>query len=281
MKTGVSGVRDLRGLLERTATARRRAVTALEAARGGALLLAAWLAACLLDNLVSLPSVLRIALLLALVPGGLWFVGRRVAAAAGRRANRAEAARLLATRGQLPRNPLLDAVLFDEALARGDPSICPEFAEQVLDEARRASARLDTDAVRDHDRLRKAGMALAGAAVAAAAYGLLLPSLASGALARFANPLSESVVETGLAIEVAPGSARLSAGQVLSVRATISARGTTALPDEATLEIEATDGASRRLPMLGVADSLIVSITASGLLYEARRQRGDPAAWAP
>ena len=30
------------------------------------------------------------------------------------------------------------------------------------------------------------------------------------------------------------------------------------------------------LPMLGVADSLNVSITAAVLLYEARRQRGTP-----
>ena len=32
------------------------------------------------------------------------------------------------------------------------------------------------------------------------------------------------------------------------------------------------------LPMLGVADSLNVSVTAAVLLYEARRQRGTPAA---
>jgi TrmH family RNA methyltransferase len=31
-----------------------------------------------------------------------------------------------------------------------------------------------------------------------------------------------------------------------------------------------------RLPMLGVADSLNVSVTAAVLLYEARRQRGHP-----
>jgi TrmH family RNA methyltransferase len=31
-----------------------------------------------------------------------------------------------------------------------------------------------------------------------------------------------------------------------------------------------------RLPMLGVADSLNVSIAAAVLLYEARRQRGTP-----
>ena len=36
-----------------------------------------------------------------------------------------------------------------------------------------------------------------------------------------------------------------------------------------------------RLPMLGVADSLNVSITAAVLLYEARRQRGAPADAAP
>ena len=32
-----------------------------------------------------------------------------------------------------------------------------------------------------------------------------------------------------------------------------------------------------RLPMLGVADSLNVSVTAAILFYEARRQRGEPA----
>jgi TrmH family RNA methyltransferase len=31
-----------------------------------------------------------------------------------------------------------------------------------------------------------------------------------------------------------------------------------------------------RLPMLGVADSLNVSVTAAVLAYEARRQRGEP-----
>ena len=32
-----------------------------------------------------------------------------------------------------------------------------------------------------------------------------------------------------------------------------------------------------RLPMLGVADSLNVSVSAAVLFYEARRQRGEPA----
>ena len=247
----MSRSRDFDALLDRAASTRRTSAIALEASRGAALLLGAWVCALALDRVVSLPGALRLALLVVLGPVGVAAFAWRLARVARTRPSRAEAARLLEMRMDLVGNPLIDAVLLAEDARTGPPGVERGLADHVVDEAQRVSGRVDSRIAGESRRVVKAASSLGLVATAILVAVLLWPSASGAAFGRFLRPLAveEVAAPGGVALEVTPGAVRVVAGTSLDVKVRARADVAASLPGDADLEVETEGAATRRVPM--------------------------------
>ncbi len=221
----MSRSRDFDALLDRAAATRRSSAVALEASRGAALLLGAWVLALVFDRIVPLPGALRLALLVLLVPAALAGLVWRVARVARVRPSRAEAARLLETRLDLAGNPLIDAVLLGEDARAGRPGVERGLADHVVAEAQRVSGRVDSKVAGEGRRLVEAASALGLVATVIVLALLVWPAASGAAVGRFLRPLAseEATAPGGLVLEVTPGATRAVASTSLDVRVKASA----------------------------------------------------------
>ncbi len=247
----MSRSRDFDALLERAASTRRTSAIALEASRGTALLLGAWVFAVLLDRVFALPGALRLSLLVLLGPAGIAVLAWRLARVARVRPSRAEAARLLEMRLDLAGNPLIDAVLLEDDASSGRPGVERGLADHVVAEAQRVSGRVDSKVAGEGRRVVEAASALGLVCTVIVLGSLIWPAASGAAVGRFLRPLDggEARPPGGLVLEVSPGAARGVAGTSLDVKVKASADLLSLLPTDADLEVESEGAATKRIPM--------------------------------
>lgn len=236
-------------LLDRAAATRRRAAFAVEATRGAAALVTAWVLALLLDVAFDLHAALRLALLVLLGPAAVLALAWRLSVAARVRPSRAEAARLLETRCALPGNPLIDAVLLDADAREGRAGVAPSLAERVVAEAGHVAVRVDARSAGEGPRVARAATVLAAAGAVAALGALLWPGASGAAVVRFLRPFEAAPAPGGLVVEVSPGATRVPTGSSVDVRARVRAELAARLPSDADVEVEVDGRTAQRTPM--------------------------------
>lgn len=185
--------------------------------------LGVWLALFLLDNLLSLPSGMRLPLGIGALALCLAAFARRVLRPAVRRQLLERTALALEDRYDVPDNLLINACQFESRpLAGGEAG----FAKQTID----ASGNIMTGTMsaglwRIGTLLKWAGAALI-LITAWVLYSAIFPRYASNALARYAMPLSDIPPASSLVVRISPSSdVAICEGDDLDVRAEVGLAG--------------------------------------------------------
>ena len=164
----------VRARLNRARRAWRRMDVAAVVLRGAVVVLAAFLAALALDNLLRLPGFVRLVLGLAFVAGAVYFLGFKVLHRLARRlTDEMVAAHVERSHPDLD-NYLINAILLQKA-EFADP-ITRRMATSQLGEAARAVDSLTPADPTGRKGLRKWGLIAGGLCVASAVYAVALPA---------------------------------------------------------------------------------------------------------
>ncbi len=185
--------------------------------RGAVVVLAAFLAALALDNLLRLPGFVRLVLGLAFVAGAVYFLGFKVLHRLARRlTDEMVAAHVERSHPDLD-NYLINAILLQKA-EFADP-ITRRMAGSQLGEAARAVDSLSPADPTGRKGLRKWGLIAGGLCVASALYAVALPAYFSNALQRYAAPQKYIPPVSAVVLTVTPGNADKLQGDSLVVEA--------------------------------------------------------------
>ena len=185
--------------------------------RGVVILLAAFLAALALDNLLRLPGFARLGLGLAFVAGAVYFLGVKVLHRVARRlTDEMVAAHVERSHPDLD-NYLINAILLQKAQF-ADP-ITRRMATSQLGEAARAVDSLSPADSTGRKGLRKWALVAGGLCLSSVLYAVVLPAYFSNALQRYAAPQKYIPPISAIILTVTPGNAEKLQGESLVVEA--------------------------------------------------------------
>jgi len=203
--------------LDRARKGWRRMDVAAVVLRGAVVVLAAFLAALALDNLLRLPGFVRLVLGLAFVTGAVYFLGFKVLLRLTRRlTDEMVAAHVERSHPDLD-NYLINAILLQKA-EFADP-ITRRMATSQLGEAARAVDSLSPADPTGRKGLRKWGLIAGGLCLASVLYAAALPAYFSNALQRYAAPQKYIPPVSAVILTVTPGNADKLQGDSLVVEA--------------------------------------------------------------
>ena len=185
--------------------------------RGAVILLAVFLAALALDNLLRLPAFVRMILGLAFVAGAIYFLGVKVLHRLTRRlSDEMVAAHVERGHPDLD-NYLINAIQLQKAQF-ADP-ITRRMAASQLGEAARAVDSLSPADATGRKGLRKWALIAGGLCLASVLYAAALPAYFSNALRRYAAPQKFIPPVSAIILTVTPGDAEKLQGDSLVVEA--------------------------------------------------------------
>ena len=214
---GEGAAEVVRARLERARRVWRWMDVAAVVLRGVVILLAAFLAALALDNLLRLPGFVRLALGLAFVAGAVYFLGVKVLHRLTRRlTDEMVAAHVERSHPDLD-NYLINAILLQKA-EFADP-ITRRMATSQLGEAARAVDSLSPADSTGRKRLRKWALVAGGLCLSSLLYAVALPAYFSNALQRYAAPQKFIPPLSAIVLTVTPGNAEKLQGDSLVVEA--------------------------------------------------------------
>jgi hypothetical protein len=203
--------------LDRARKGWRRMDVAAVVLRGAVVVLAAFLAALALDNLLRLPGFVRLVLGLAFVTGAVYFLGFKVLLRLTRRlTDEMVAAHVERSHPDLD-NYLINAILLQKA-EFADP-ITRRMATSQLGEAARAVDSLSPADATGCKGLRKWALIAGGLCLASVLYAVALPAYFSNALQRYAAPQKYIPAVSAVNLTVTPGNADRLQGDSLVVEA--------------------------------------------------------------
>jgi hypothetical protein len=204
-----------------------------------------------LDNLLRLPSELRLILSLGILLGGIASLAAWVLRPLFWKISDQAAAVYLERKLQERENLLINAVQLS-GKADDAPAFSKSMIEHIVQQAGSRAAEMSLAALWDKRRLKRLALAASGAALLVVLYAALLPAYAKNAFQRFTRPLSGVPPISQTHVFVTPsGKIELFAGDKLTVHGLASAaRGSG--PGDAVL-IAHVDGASHRIPMARVS----------------------------
>ena len=214
-------------------------------------LLVTVLTLCALDNLLRLPSELRMGLSLALLAGGLASLAGWVLRPLLWHINDQAAAVYLERKLGERENLLINAIQLSQKAAGSDVynnGFSMGMIAHVAERAAKRAAEMSLKALWNKRRLKKLGMATGVVFSLILLYAALLPAYAHNAFLRFASPLAGIPPISRTHIFVAPaGTIEVFAGDKLTVRGLAAAERGEILPEAALLA--RVDGANLRVPM--------------------------------
>jgi hypothetical protein len=214
---GQSSAELVRARLDRARRVWRRTEVLAVLLRGMGILLAIFLSALALDNLLHLPGFVRLAFGLGFVAGAVYLLGIKLLHRLARRlTDEMVAAHVERSHPDLD-NHLINAILLEKAKF-ADP-ITRRMAASQLGEAARAVDSLSPADSTGREGLRKWALIAGGLGLTSALYAAALPAWFSNALQRYAARQSYIPPISAIVLTVTPGDAEKLQGDSLVVEA--------------------------------------------------------------
>jgi hypothetical protein len=179
----------------------RWAALALGGALTAAWTLGVWLALCVADNLLRLPSGLRLPLAAAAVLAFAVLVTRRLVLPALRRPSPARVALLLERRYGVPHNLVINALQFEGAALRPEEEL---FSHATIVQSQDQARRFRLADLWDRRRLSRWGAAGIAAVLMGLLYAVLFPRHAANATLRLACPLADIPPVGAVTLRISP-----------------------------------------------------------------------------
>ena len=184
-----------------------------------AVCLGMWLVLCLADNLLRLPSGLRLPLAAAGAAAVVFGFARRIWGPARKR-RLEHVALMLESRYSVPHNTLINAYQFAGQDLRPEEKL---FADRTLWMSQNAASRMDLAELWDRRRITGWGLAALALGLIWITYTAVFPRHMANACLRYLLPLSDIPPVGSLVMKVVPSDdVVLGEGETLSVRAEVS-----------------------------------------------------------